>query len=170
MNKPTAPKKDCASVRRKLSAIADGEVSRDWFLAMEAHLKECPDCRLALVELRQLWLDLDDSISVRPRPEFAREVMLKIAEQSPPIPLNWRNALANMFSVPAAMATMVLFGFMLGGWMGWGLLQESIGQFPTVVTPQEQAATLSALDVFAPSPRGSLAQGYFVLVSDAAKR
>ena len=169
MNKPTASKKDCASVRRKLSAFADGEVSLDWFLAIEAHLKECPDCRLALVELRQLWQDLDDSISVQPRPEFAREVMRKITEQSPSSHLDWRNALANMFPAPAAIAAMVLFGLMMGGWMGRGLWQEGIGPLATVATSQEQAVTLDALDVFAPTPRGSLAQGYFVLLSEVTQ-
>lgn len=169
MNKPTASKKDCASVRRKLSAFADGEVSLDWFLAIEAHLKECPDCRLALVELRQLWQDLDASISVRPRPEFARELMRKITEQSPSSHLDWRNALVNMFPAPAAIAAMVLFGLMLGGWMGQTLWGEGINPETIVASAPGQTATLDALDVFAPTPRGSLAQGYFVLVSEATQ-
>ena len=70
-----------------------------------------------------------------------------------------------MFPAPAAMAVMVILGLLIGGWMGRATLEGTM----TAATAPMQAATLEALDAFAPTPKGSLAQGYLVLVSDATQ-
>jgi len=169
MNKITASSKDCAVIHNKLSAFTDGEVSSDWRLKIEEHLETCPDCRHALAELRHLWLTLDDPVPVRARPGFTREVMRKVSEASRPRLFDWKDAVATLFPAPAAIAAMILFGLMMGGWMGQTLWGEGINHEAIVASAPGQAATLDALDVFAPTPRGSLAQGYFVLVSEATQ-
>jgi len=169
MNKLPIRSKDCAIIRNRLSSFEDGEVSPEWRAKIEAHLAACPDCRQALADLRRLWLVLEDAMPPQPRPEFAQEVMRKITKEFLPGVFNWRRALASMFPAPATMAAMVVFGLLMGGWMGRTLLEEFTTPLTTVATSQAQAATLDALDVFAPTPRGSLAQGYFVLVSEATQ-
>ncbi|WP_428563640.1 MAG: anti-sigma factor family protein [Solidesulfovibrio sp. DCME] len=169
MNEPTTPQRDCAAIRKKLSAFADGEVSSEWCLKIEAHLETCPDCRQALAEFRRLWLQLDTPMRVQTRPGFTQEVMRKVSEASRPRIFDWKVAVANLFPAPAAIAAMVLFGLMMGGWMGRTLWGEGINPEAIVASAPGQAATLDALDVFAPTPRGSLAQGYFVLASEATR-
>lgn len=169
MKKPPPSPRDCAVIGQKLSAFADGEVSSEWRLRIEAHLETCKDCRQALAELRCLWLMLEDPMPVQTRPRFTREVMQKVSGASRPGLIDLKNAVANLFPAPAAIAGMILFGLMMGGWMGQTLWGEGIHHESKVATAPGQAATLDALDVFAPTPRGSLAQGYFVLVSEATQ-
>jgi len=154
---------DCTVVRTKLSAFEDGEVSPAWRFDIEAHLEKCSDCRQALTDLRRLWLDLEDGIPPRPKPNFTQAVMSKITEESGPGFLNWMHVFPSMFPTPATMATMVVFGLFIGGWMGKTVMEDT----SMTATPQEQAATLAAMDAFTPTPRGSLAEGYLVLVSYA---
>jgi anti-sigma factor RsiW len=152
---------DCTVVRTKLSAFEDGEVSPAWRSEIEAHLANCSACQQAITDLRRLWLDLEDGIPPRPRSNFTQAVMAKITEESGPGFLNWMHVFSSMFPAPATMAVMVVFGLFIGGWMGRTVMEDTL----ISATSQEQAATLAAMDVFAPTPRGSLAEGYLVLVS-----
>jgi predicted anti-sigma-YlaC factor YlaD len=156
---------DCTAVRKKLSAFEDGEVSPALQPKIEAHLATCSDCRQALADLRRLWLTLENPVSVKPRPDFSHEIMRKIAEKSEPGLFNWMRALVHMFPAPAAMAVMVVLSFLIGGWMGSAAIEMRMKVAPA----QKQSATLAALDAFAPTPKGSLAQGYFLLVSNATQ-
>lgn len=162
MSKPTPLATDCTVVRTKLSAFEDGEVSPAWHSDIEAHLKKCSDCRQALTDLRCLWKALDDAVPPRLQPDFAQTVMSKITKESGPGFLNWMHVLPSMFPAPATMAAMVVFGLFIGGWMGKTVMENT----SMTTTSQEQAATLAAMDAFAPTPRGSLAEGYLLLVSN----
>jgi anti-sigma factor RsiW len=156
---------NCTAIRKKLSAFEDGEVSSPLRFEIEAHLATCPDCLQALADLQHLWLALEDAVQPRLRPDFSQEVMRKITEQSESRLFNWTWALDYMFPAPAAMAAMVVLGLLTGGWMGRATLEGRM----TAATAPMQAATLEALDAFAPTPKGSLAQGYLLLVSDATQ-
>ena len=156
---------NCTAIRKKLSAFEDGEVSPPLRFEIETHLAACPACRQALADLHHLWLALDDAVPPRPRPDFSQTVMRKISEESKPGIFNWIGAWDYMFPAPAAMAVMVILGLLIGGWMGRATLEGTM----TAATAPMQAATLEALDAFAPTPKGSLAQGYLVLVSDATQ-
>jgi len=162
MSKPSPLATDCTVVRTKLSAFEDGEVSPAWRSDIEAHLSRCSDCRQALTDLRCLWVALDDAVPPRLQPDFAQTVMSKITKESGPGFLNWMHVLPSMFPAPATMAAMVVFGLLIGGWMGRTVMDDT----SMIATSQEQAATLAAMDAFAPTPRGSLAEGYLVLVSN----
>lgn len=167
MSKQALSRKDCASIRKKLSAFADGEVSADWRLKIESHLETCPDCRQALAELRELWQALDDSVSVQTRPGFTRDVMRKIVEESQPGRFDWFRSLSRLFPVPATVAMVALVGMLLGGWMGHTLLDGVTNPLgATIAATQGQSATIEALHVFAPTPKGSLAHDYLMLAGD----
>ncbi len=50
---------ECAQVKKRLDAWADGEMSRPDRMAVDRHLAGCPDCRDEAVSLKQLNLALD---------------------------------------------------------------------------------------------------------------
>ena len=152
---------NCSIRQKKLSAFADGEGSPAWRSEMEAHLAHCPECRQALAALDRLWLALEDAAPPRLRPDFAPAVMARMTEASGPGFLDWRYLLPAMLPAPATMAALVLFGLFIGGWMGQTVMKDRL----MTTTSQEQAATLAAMYAFAPTPSGSLAEGYLLLVS-----
>lgn len=165
MDKSSPQAMNCTAIRKKLSAFEDGEVSPAWRSNIEAHLAICPDCQQAQADLQHLWLALEDGVPCHPQPDFSQAVMRKITEQSEPRIFDWIRAWDFMFPAPAAVAAMVVLGLVIGGWMGKAAVENRIA----VATAPIQAATLEALDVFAPTPKGSLAQGYLLLVSDATQ-
>jgi anti-sigma factor RsiW len=170
MSKQALSRKDCALIRKKLSAFADGEVSSDWHLKIEAHLETCPDCQQALAELQRLWLELDDPMPVQTRPGFERDVMRKIAEEAHPVGFDWFRSLSRLFPVPATVAMVALVGMLLGGWMGHTLLDGVTNPLgATIAATQGQSATIEALDIFAPTPKGSLAHDYLMLAGDTSQ-
>ena len=163
MDKSSPLPMNCTAIRKKLSAFKDGEVSAVWRTPIEVHLAACSDCRQFLVDLHRLWLALEDAPH-HPPPDFSQEIMRKITEQSELKPLNRILALDLMFPAPATMVVMVVLGLCIGAWMGRTVIEERM-----VASPPGQVATLEGLDVFTPTPKGSLAQGYLVLVSNAAQ-
>lgn len=170
MSKQALSRRDCALIRKKLSAFADGEVSSDWHLKIEAHLETCPNCRQALAELQRLWLELDDPMPVQTRPGFARDVMRKIAEEARPVGFDWFRSLSRLFPVPATVVMVALAGMLLGGWMGHSLIDGTANPLgATIAGTAAQSATIEALDAFSPTPKGSLAQGYLMLAGDTTQ-
>jgi len=164
MEKSSPKPMNCTAIRKNLSAFEDGEVSSPLRFEIEAHLAACPACRQVLADLQHLWLALEDATPPRPRPDFPQAVMGKITETPEPEILNWTWAWDHMLPAPAAMAVMVILGLLIGGWMGRATLESQMTATATI-----QAPTIEALDVFAPTPKGSLAQGYLLLVSDATQ-
>jgi anti-sigma factor RsiW len=152
----------CSTRQKKLSTFADGEGSSAWRSEMETHIACCPQCRQAVADLVWLWQTLEDAAPPRTRPDFAQAVMSRITEESRSGFLNWMHVLPSMFPAPATMTAMVVFGLLIGGWMGRTVMDDT----SMIATSQGQAATLAAMDAFAPTPRGSLAEGYLVLVSN----
>lgn len=156
---------NCTAIRKKLSAFEDGEVAPPLRCAIEAHLAACPACRQAQAALQHLWLTLEDAVPPRPRPDVSQAVLRVITEQSEPGILHWSWAWNYLLPAPAAMAVMVILGFLIGGWMGRAAWEGT----RSAATVPMSAATLEALDAFAPTPKGSLAQGYLLLVSDTTQ-
>ena len=153
----------CSTIRQKLSAFADGEGSPAERATIATHLAGCPDCRQALADLDHLWQALEEGILPRPRPDFSQAVLRQITVQSKPGILDWIRSLAPEFPAPAALAPLIVLGLLAGGWMGRTVMEEP----PMVAVTSEQASTLEAMDVFTPTPKGSLVQGYLVVLSDA---
>lgn len=150
----------CAVARKKLSAFQDGELSAAWRAQIEEHLAVCPGCRQALVELQSLWLALEsDAPSLRP--EFVLDLQRRIEAESEARTVGWRRILVRWTLAPAALPALALVGLLAGVWMGSALLSASSGRS---VEPA-RIATFEALDAFAPTPRGSLAEGYLLLTS-----
>jgi anti-sigma factor RsiW len=153
----------CSARQAKLSAFADGEGSPAWRSDMETHLAHCPECRQSLAALDLLWLALEDGGPPRTRSDFTQAVMARITEKSEAGFFDWIHFLPSLSPAPATMAAMVVVGLFIGGWMGRTIMAETL----MTAASQEQAATLAAMDAFAPTPRGSLAEGYLALVSHA---
>jgi anti-sigma factor RsiW len=152
---------NCSTIQTRLSAFADGELSPALRSEIEAHLALCADCRRLLADGDRLWLALEDSNPPRPRPDFTQAVLRKVTTQSGSgIFIDRIRAWARLLPAPAALAAMVVLGLLLGGWMGQTVLEER-----RVASAPAQEASLEGLDAFTPTPRGSLAQGYLVLVS-----
>lgn len=158
---------DCATVRKKLSAFADGESPSDFQKRIEAHLETCPECRQALEDLRCLWRTLEDPLTVRTRPGFTAEVLRKLDHTPHQRSGRWSWILEHKPPAYVAVGMVSLLAVLMGGWMGNSLFERALGSLgENLRVGAGQSATIEALDVFAPIPKGSLAEGYLVLAGE----
>jgi len=165
MNKSSLLPMNCAAIRNKLSALEDGEVAPALRFEIETHLAVCSDCRQAQSELHHLWQVMEAAIPPPPRPDFSQEIMGRLTVKKESRLINWGRAFGFMFPTPTVMAVIVVLGLLIGGWVGRTAMEGKA----TIATAQGQAAVLEAMDVFTPVPKGSLAQSYILLVSDATQ-
>jgi anti-sigma factor RsiW len=165
MGKRSSLPMKCTEVHKHLSAFEDGELSSALRSDIESHLATCSDCQQSRDNLHRLWFALEDSPVPQPRPDLSQEIMRKITEQSGQRRLDRMRFLEQMIPRPAALAAMVVLGLLVGGWMGKAVMINPASR----VMGLEQNTLLDGLDVFTPTPRGSLAQGYLVLISDATQ-
>lgn len=170
MRKQASTRERCALFRQKLAAFADGEMSADWREKIESHLATCPECRQALSELRSLWQALDDPISVQTRPGFTQDVLRKVNSGTYSHRPDWFHSWGRMFPAPAGIAMVAMLGLVLGGWLGYSLVGIDGHLLDgTLARTATQSATIEALDVFSPMPKGSLAHGYLTVAGEAAQ-
>ncbi|MGC8668021.1 MAG: zf-HC2 domain-containing protein [Chthonomonadales bacterium] len=86
---PVEPKRSCDEIWELLCAYCDGEASRDEVLRVEAHLHDCPECRVAAHLLRQTSQVLRSEELVGPPPDL-RERILAATVLQPRRHRNWR--------------------------------------------------------------------------------
>jgi len=155
---------NCRSVRKKLSAYQDQELSSDEQGRIRSHLQGCPACSKHYEELKHAWEFLRELPAIHPTPGFYLELRKKIAG------LNDRQFTFRMRPVfqflpsPLAMALYLVIGLLAGTYLGnfmgrgaFGLRQS--GAIST--TRQPILASLRSFDAIAP---GTLASGYVRMV------
>lgn len=154
----------------RLSAFLDGDLSAEEMAATEAHIRDCPDCRSVLADLRAL---------VATAPAYAgratdRDLWPQIAEaiearRLVSLPAR-RSRRTHRFSLPQLIAASVAFA-VLGGGSAW-LMLRSDGPAPVLtlatapaaggmtVTPAAKAARAdSAYDLAVADLQRVLAEG-----------
>lgn len=132
----------CERAEELYSDYIDGTIQKSLLVPLESHLKECPNCRAQVEELRQVWKMLDVAPVVEPPAGFREEVWRRIdtaAQVRQPRPrLSWRA----LFTRPvlgwaaAALLLVVLAGVVVPGkyksaWMLW----------PSSLFPSREKAT-----------------------------
>ena len=153
----------CHHVQKKLSAYQDGEIAGEERERIAAHLEECPACRSAYAEMKQVWQSLEKIPEIEASAGFERRLSERI--RAIPEPRSrwrfpwvlwvdqWRPAPAMAFGV-------VLIGIALGAYMG----NLMVGNDSRPVLSQagySQAGTdIHSFKAFAAVPPGSLGDGY----------
>jgi anti-sigma factor RsiW len=105
---------NCSSVRRKLVAYADGELTPDDKGMVSLHLYACPGCREELAGLAQLNAELDRFEDVEARPYFTTRLRQRIVDRRRLTRHSWLRRLAIPAGAAAAVVLMGLVGNRLG--------------------------------------------------------
>jgi len=156
--------KICQGIRQKLSAYQDGEVNQPQSDYIEDHLHNCDSCREYLADLGQTYQLINSLPQIEPDPMFTRKVMDLVVDTS-----LWGRFLGNplrLFPIPSAAITIIIVGLLIGTFFGNLLIQNPY--FPldhSSPTYSEREVTLASLTVFDAIPVGSIADGYFNMVS-----
>ncbi len=158
--------KTCQSVRKKLSAYQDGEVTSAEKDAIDAHLRTCETCQKEHEVLLQTYRVLRSMPEIEPAPGFSRQIVESVTQAQEPF---WIRVLGEAFRLlptSAAIATLAVAGLLVGTMLG-NLLTE--GQFhsspPLSASFSNQALTLASVRVFNATPPGSFAGGYLKLTA-----
>ena len=161
----------CQKVQQDLSAFLDGVVPPDERVAMEAHLRGCPECQGALTRLRRLS-SLLENIPAPPVPVgFSERLMARAYQRQPqrhglrilpsgPV-VFWRNMPA---SRRVAAVAMVVVGLAVGTLMGrdtWRSIAATRSEAGRV--GMADPADSYNFDYLSEAPRGSLADAYLAL-------
>lgn len=101
----------CTAVGEQLSAYIDGELSEDDAAAVEAHLRDCPDCAKLCSALRTLRVDLAGA-QLDPPPELHEHIMARVHRENRLRRLRRITAAASV-SVAAMFCFVVIGGTML---------------------------------------------------------
>jgi predicted anti-sigma-YlaC factor YlaD len=156
--------KTCQSVRKKLSAYQDGEVTSAEKDSIEGHLHTCEACRKHYAALLQTYRMLKDLPEIEPAPGLARRIVDNAMRVQEPF---WIRALGEAFrllSVNAAIVMLAAAGLLIGTMLGSLLTKGQFHSSPTLsVSFSEQALTLASVRVFDATPPGSFAEGYLKL-------
>ncbi|MBT3486409.1 MAG: zf-HC2 domain-containing protein [Desulfobacula sp.] len=156
--------KICHKIRQKLSAYQDGEVSQSQRDNIKAHLGNCDSCRKYLADLGQTYQLINSLPQIKPDPMFTRKVINSVAETS-----LWNRLFGKplrLFPVPSAAIAMIIVGLLTGTLLGNLLIQN-----PYSLSDHSSSSysgrelTLASLTVFDAIPIGSIADGYFNMVS-----
>jgi anti-sigma factor RsiW len=158
--------KTCQSVKKKLSAYQDGELSAIQKNAIEAHLRTCDGCRRYLEDLVHTYQLFEALPQIKPASGFSRQIIDRTTRGEEPF---WVRTLGGAFQLlpaPAAMAMLAIVGLLAGTVLG-NLLTEDrfISSRSFSVNYSGHSATLVSLTVFDAIPPGSLADGYFKMAS-----
>lgn len=145
----TTPSK-CLFCRRHFSAYIDGEIAPHLRADMDSHLATCPACRKELQDLETMLGTLTVGKAPDPSRDLDRAIMRRITLHIP------SNGMPSFRSIPIYAA---VTGLLIGIFLAKGM----IGQ-----TPQNTLASgdgiIQAMDIFSPSPRGSVSSAYFAMM------
>jgi anti-sigma factor RsiW len=127
----------------------DKELAPSRMAEMAAHLASCPDCRREFASLGAVWEQLGALASPEPRRGLEAAVMSRIAQEE-------KNTLPPRL-IPASLCAAAI-GLFLGVFLANSAIQR-------IAEPMIAADDniMREMDVFAPSPQGSLSSGYFAM-------
>ena len=152
----------CHSVQRKLSAYQDNELETHEREQVKKHLLSCQSCREQYAELERVWQTLGKFEEIRPNPWFYQQIVRKIKEprEQRLFPsLQW---VPRLLPAPVIVFILLVVGILTGTYLGNILAQSNI-----FLLHDEQAneTVFNSMRVFDPAPPGTLAEGYFRMVS-----
>jgi predicted anti-sigma-YlaC factor YlaD len=156
----------CQSIRKKLSAYQDGEVTTYEKATIETHLRSCEACRTEHEALLLTYRTLKDLPEIEPAPELSRQIMNRTVRVQEPF---WVRVLVSAFqSLPVSTAMVILTaaGLLIGTIMGNVLTERQFRHSQAISTfYSDQAITLASVQVFDATPPGSFAEHYLKLTA-----
>jgi predicted anti-sigma-YlaC factor YlaD len=152
----------CHSVQKKLSAYQDTELETHEREQVKEHLLNCRTCREQYAELERVWQTLGEFEEIRPNPWFYQQIVRKIKEprEQRLFPgLQWA---PRLLPAPVIVFILLVVGILTGTYLGKILAQSNM-----FLLHYEQASetVFNSMRVFDPAPPGTLAEGYFRMVS-----
>jgi len=152
----------CHSVQKKLSAYQDTELETHEREQVKEHLLNCRTCREQYAELERVWQTLGEFEEIHLDPWFYQQIVRKIKEprEQRLFPsLQW---VPRLLPAPVIVFIFLVVGILTGTYLGKILAQSNM-----FLLHYEQASetVFNSLRVFDPAPPGTLAEGYFRMVS-----
>jgi predicted anti-sigma-YlaC factor YlaD len=152
----------CRGVQKKFSAYQDGELEPLEQEQVRNHLLSCRACREQFAELERVWQTLGGLEEIHPAPWFYQQIVRKIKEPREQrfFPsLQW---VPRLLPAPVIVFILLVVGILTGTYLGNILAQSNI-----FLLHYEQASgtVFTSMRVFDPAPPGTLAEGYFRMVS-----
>jgi predicted anti-sigma-YlaC factor YlaD len=153
---------NCRNVQKKLSAYQDNELEIHEREQVKEHLLNCRTCREQYAELERVWQTLGEFEEIRPNSWFYQQIVRKIKEprEQRLFPsLQW---VPRLLPTPVIVFILLVVGILTGTYLGKILAQSNI-----FLLHYEQASEtiFNSMRVFDPAPPGTLAEGYFRMVS-----
>ena len=158
--------KTCQSIRKKLSAYQDGEVTSSEKDVIEAHLRTCDACWKKHEALLQTYRMLRSLPEIEPAPGLSRRIVDSVTRAREPFWVRAPGEVLRWLPAPAAMVALAVAGLLIGTILG-NLLIERQFHFPhpSSASFSDQALTLASVKVFDATPPGSFAGGYLKLTT-----
>ena len=154
----------CHSVQKKLSAYQDNELEPREEKQVRSHLLSCRACREQFAELERVWQTLGGLEEIHLDPWFYRQVVNRIKEPLEERLLPPRQHVFELFRTPVAVSIILIIGLLAGTYLGSILARCDL--FPFQSNPvSDSQGVLTSMKVFDPAPPGTLAEGYFRMVS-----
>ena len=155
---------NCRTIKKRLSAYQDQELSADEQGRIRTHLQGCPECRERFAEFQYLREALGELPDIQPAPGFYLEVCKKISGSNDRRLIPRLRQAFQFLPSPLAMAAYLLIGLLAGTYLGNFMGQGAFSLRQSGVmsaTRQPILASLRSFDAIAP---GTLASGYVRMV------
>lgn len=152
--------KTCQSIRKKLSAYQDGEVTASEKDAIEAHLRNCDACRKeyeSLIHTYEMFRSLPD---MEPSPMLSSRIVEKAIRADEPVWVRILGGALRLVPGPAALASLAIVGLLGGVLLGNLLTDGRYRASPEFTYDSSRTTTLASLAIFDAAPPGSFADGY----------
>jgi predicted anti-sigma-YlaC factor YlaD len=154
----------CSKVQKKLSAYQDRELEPREQEQVRNHLLSCQSCREQYEKLERVWKTLGGVEEIHPDPWFYRQVVGKIKEPRERGLLPGLQWVFQMSRAPAIASIILIIGLVAGSYLGSILARCDL--FPFQSNPvSDSQGVLTSMRAFDPAPPGTLAEGYYRMVS-----
>lgn len=113
----------CADIQRKLSAYADGELTRWTRWKVQLHVGSCPDCAQVLRELEEIDRAFAGAVCACRAPEYLTDAVMR---RLPAMPPPWRRSQnVSRWAAGVALAGVQLLAVYGAYW--WGFAKGATG-------------------------------------------
>lgn len=157
---------NCRSIRKRLSAYQDKELSSDEQDRIRSHLQDCPECNERYAGFQHTWEVLGELPGIHPTPGFYLELRKKISGLNDHRFLPKLRQVFQFLPSPLAMAALLVAGLVLGAYAGTFFFQEGLIDFRRHQPGYSQVdVSLASIRTFDAIPPGTLAHGYMRMAS-----
>ena len=156
---------NCRDVRKKLSAFQDGELVESQKLEIHRHLQNCQECSFVFQEMEDMWNALSQAETIETAPYFWTRLSQRIeAQKSRNRIVDWLFSPFAFLPKPIVSTLVIIFGLMIGIYMGKSIYRESIA--PAPITLEQELELQLSVSSFVDLPNNSVGEIYASLISD----